>query len=260
MDAAAREARAGSAGDGAQATARNPISDPGQAAPRRDAAVGARKPLLAANTRRLYASDWARFAAFCLATGASALPAGPETVAALLSEPGPGRAVRRRWLTAIDHRHHQHGLPLAGNAALVRAALKQARAAAPRQSRQPPPSPAALRSMAARCPRDLAGQRDRALLLLLAAGLSRSAVVGLQAEQLRLTEDGVRLGGPGAARVELPRGARHDLCPVRALEDWLQTSDTRFGPVFRKVTRWGTVEPHALGADAVRRILARRSC
>jgi hypothetical protein len=25
--------------------------------------------------------------------------------------------------------------------------------------------------------------------------------------------------------------------------------------VFRKVTRWGTVEPNALGADAVRRIL-----
>ena len=50
------------------------------------------------------------------------------------------------------------------------------------------------------------------------------------------------------------RAARHDLCPARALGDWLRASVTRYGPVFRKATRWGTVEPAVLNPDAVRRI------
>ena len=109
--------------------------------------------------------------------------------------------------------------------------------------------------MAERCPRNLAGLRDRALLLLLAHGLSRRTLVGLEVERLRLGEDGVRVSDGYPA---VPRDPRHDLCPVRALEAWLRASDTRYGPVFRKVTRWGTVEPQALGADAVRVILVRR--
>jgi hypothetical protein len=32
-----------------------------------------------------------------------------------------------------------------------------------------------------------------------------------------------------------------------------------YGPVFRKVDRWGNVEHRRLGTDAIRRILARRN-
>ena len=110
--------------------------------------------------------------------------------------------------------------------------------------------------MALRCGRDLAGVRDRAVLLLLAAGVSRRVLVGLHAETLRWAEDGLRVDGQ---TLWIARGARHDLCPVRALEDWLRASSSRYGPVFRKVTRWGTVEPAVLGADAVRRIPARHA-
>jgi hypothetical protein len=46
---------------------------------------------------------------------------------------------------------------------------------------------------------------------------------------------------------------------VRALKDWMDASDSRFGPVFRKVDRWGNVEHRRLGTDAIRRILARRT-
>jgi site-specific recombinase XerC len=112
--------------------------------------------------------------------------------------------------------------------------------------------------MAARCNRDLAGQRDRALLLLLGAGLSRAEVVRLQAERLRFAEGGLTLPGRGGESVAVGREARHDLCPVRTLEEWLRASGTRYGPVFRKVTRWGTLEPRGLGTDAVRIILMRR--
>ncbi len=224
---------------------------PGQTGP-----VGARRGALAPETLRLYAADWMRFSEYCGGAGVRALPATVATVAAFLQVPGPGRAARSRRLAAIDHRHRQRGLSCPGDDPAGRRALKQARAAAPRRTRPAPPSSAALRSMALRCPRDLGGLRDRAVLLLLALGLPRRQVVGLQAEGLRWTEDGVRAEG---TTIWAPRLALHDLCPARALEDWLRASGTSYGPVFRKVTRWGTVEPKPLGADAIRLILARRS-
>jgi hypothetical protein len=46
---------------------------------------------------------------------------------------------------------------------------------------------------------------------------------------------------------------------VQALRAWLGSSATRFGPVFRKIDRWGSIEHHRLGTDAIRRILARRA-
>ena len=46
---------------------------------------------------------------------------------------------------------------------------------------------------------------------------------------------------------------------VNALKDWLDASDSRFGPVFRKVDRLGNVEHRRLGTDAIRRIVVRRA-
>ena len=54
-------------------------------------------------------------------------------------------------------------------------------------------------------------------------------------------------------------GPMRRICAVSTLEDWLRASDTRFGPVFRKIDRWGNVEHRRLGTDAIRRILARRT-
>jgi hypothetical protein len=64
---------------------------------------------------------------------------------------------------------------------------------------------------------------------------------------------------PGVERTVTVRPvASLGACPVRALKDWMEATDSRFGPVFRKVDRWGNVEPRRLGTDAIRRILARR--
>src|SRR5947209_3494275 len=80
------------------------ISSPGrQLAVGRTDRVGARRDALGAQTLRLYASDWARFCEYCAGAGARAVPAAPETVAAFLGMPGPGRAARSRRLAAIDY-------------------------------------------------------------------------------------------------------------------------------------------------------------
>ena len=122
--------------------------------------------------------------------------------------------------------------------------------------------------MVATCDRGLTGTRDRALLLLGYAGaLRRSELVAIDREHLTFSAEGLRLLLPrskGAqegqgATLGIARGTRPETCPVRALEAWLQLSDCRFGPVFRKVDRWGTVETRALTPEAVGHILNKRA-
>ena len=211
-------------------------------APKRER-VGAIRSELSPETLRLYAGAWARFVQFRAEHGMAALPARPETVIAFLVQPGRRRTVLARDLAAIDHQHRQRGIAPPERGAKLRAALRSARQAAPRIRKNAAPTPAHLHCLARSCPGDLAGQRDRAMLLLDAAGLGRAALVGLQAEQLRFSEYGVRHEGSGVAeahQVGVARSAVAAFCPVRALEDWLRASATRYGPVFRKVNRWAS--------------------
>jgi hypothetical protein len=224
-------------------------------------------------TLRLYAGDWAAFEGWCHQRGVVSLPADAAMIAGFLTEAAEtlsaGALARRA--AAIAAKHRQSGLASPASDPAVRAVLRLARgSASPR--RVPPAKPSTLIRMASHCPRDLAGMRDRALLLLAASGLSRAALVGLAVEQIRFTPAAVELSldaageggradlgeGRGSA-VVVSRGADPRICPAQALRDWLDTSETQFGPVFRKIDRWGTLEHHRLGTDAIRRILARRA-
>jgi len=248
-------------------------STPGQGGPTPDA--GAPQ---AAETRRLYARDWAAFEAWCAAWDQAALPASPGTAAAYLAllarRLAPGALARHA--AALNHRHRRAGHPAPGDDPAVQAVLQAARAmhratqdaappARPSSRRAAPPSPAQLARMAARCPGDLAGLRDRALLLLAAAGIDREALLHLDRDGVRLTDAGVELTVPGLAdedasegvptsTVTLRRATAVLACPVRALEAWLRGAGIRFGPVFCKVDRWGNVGHGRLGAAALRAI------
>ena len=239
-------------------------------------------------TRRLYAADWQDFAAWCRQRRHAALPATPATLAAYLAALAPtlkpGTLTRRAAAIADQHRRANLVPPGADDA--VRAILRDARVAVrafgratagdtglslPSRPARPrsSPAPAQLRRMAARCPGDLAGLRDRALLLLTASGLGGERLLALDREHVRFTQLAAELAPPVIAEAGTEGGAGEvavvtratvwGVCPVRALDDWLRSSDTRFGPVFRKVDRWGNVEHRRLRPDGLRRILARRA-
>ena len=227
-------------------------------------AVPAQPRHFSARTAYFYARDWAGFVAWCRSAGAVPLPAEAATVAAFLAaasaQLSPGAL--GRCLAAIAAEHQLRGFAPPTKDPAVKTVLKAARReAAPR--RDPPPSPAKLARMVAGCPGDLAGLRDRTLLLLMqATALGRAALVSLDADAVRLTSAGceLRFGEEGDWRtVQLTRGPDLARCPVHALQEWLRVSQTSFGPVFRKIDRWGNIEHHRLGTDAVRRILARRT-
>ncbi len=243
-------------------------------------------------TLKLYAGDWAHFVAWCREQGRPSLPASPDTLATYLVDVAPdfspGALGRRR--SAICTMHRQAGLP---TPLLTPATHKVLRTAAkPKSARVPSaPTAAGLVRLAAKCPRDLPGLRDRALLLLAAAtlrprrrseratgtvdsggetaepaGVARLFVLALDAEHVRFTPAGVELQlrtrideAVPSRTATLTRAMTAASCPVRALEEWLRSSDTAFGPVFRKVDRWGNVEHGRLGPDAWHRILARRA-
>ncbi len=243
-------------------------------------------------TLKLYAGDWARFVHWCRKQGCPALPASSETLATYLLTIAPtlSRGALGRRRAAIGAMHRKAGWPTPlltpDNHKALRAAAK------PRQAGlQIRPTATDLVRMATKCPSDLPGLRDRALLLLAAATLSakcvpatvemqpgdvnatgRTAIVprlfllALDAEHVRFTASGLmlrvraRIDEVAPSRtVTLTCAAPAATCPVRALEQWLRSSDTAFGPVFRKVDRWGNVEHGRLAPDAWHRILARRS-
>lgn len=228
--------------------------------------VGRPRAVRRPETVRLYAAEWSAFVAWCRVAKRPSLPADAETLAAYLLAvaPGASRGTVGRKRAAIRAMHRQHGLELPVLDPHARAAVRSASAPKP-QPLEPAlrnaRSPAARVRLAVNCAGDLAGLRDRALLLLTATHrLTGEEVLGLEREQVRFTEAGADLRLPRATLevVLVPRDTAA-ACPVRALEDWLQASDTRFGPVFRKVDRWGNVEHTRLGPDGLRRIVARRA-
>lgn len=227
--------------------------------------VGHPRAVQRPETVRLYAAEWIVFVAWCRAARRASLPADGETLAAYLVDVAPrvGRGTIGRKRAAIRAMHRQHGLPLPALDSRMRAAIRGA--AEPNRPAGPGLSEARSSArwvrLAMQCPRDLAGLRDRALLLLAADGQATiEDLLGLEREQVRLTESGaeLRLVRATPLAVTIPRGTSTAACPVRALEEWLQASETRFGPVFRKVDRWGNVEHARLGPDGLRRIVARR--
>jgi hypothetical protein len=139
----------------------------------------------AAETSRLYAGDWAAFESWCRHSGAQALPASAASaasaasvesfLASLAASHRPGSLVRRRAAIADQHRRHGHVVP---KDPAIRSLLRHARQAVTPQHRPLVIGPAQLCRMAACCPGDGAGLRDRALLLLFAAsGLGRPGAV-----------------------------------------------------------------------------------
>ena len=284
-----------------------PIQDATSSAAQTGAAVAPPSPARpqrppAPQTQRLYAGDWAAFERWCRQTGVPALPATAASVesflASLTAQLRPG-SLRRRLAAIVDrHRRAGHAAP---DDAAVRRVLRTARAAALAQPRTVRIGPVQLTRLAASCPGDRAGLRDRALLLLLAtngpsrtggqrqgrtgpaeipprdtsdsdsaapgrnAKLTQTALLALQVEQVHFTAEGIEIalfddpeGASPVQRLTFSRDRHFTTCPVHALEDWLRASAGRYGPVFRKVDRWGNVEHRPLNPTALRQILIRR--
>jgi integrase len=212
------------------------------------AAADYRRAARADNTRRAYRAAVARFTDWCYEHRQTALPAAPETVAAFLAaEAGRGLAVNTLRLrhAALRYLHLLAGYPPPTASPLVSATFAGIRRAHRRPLRKKTalvlePLRAALKTI----PDTLPGLRDRALILVgFAAALRPSELARLDIASLTRHEDGIALYLPWRKNDEargttvwLPAG-QTDLCPVTALEAWLEATEINAGPLFRRLWR-----------------------
>jgi len=221
-------------------------------------------------TRRAYRADFDAFRTWCAAHSLQSMPARPEAVATYATHmvrEGLGVASVSRAMAAISQAHQMAGHDTPTRQLLVRDVLKGIRrklGAAP--DKKAPVSVEELREMVEALPGGTRSLRDRALLLLGFSGaFRRSELAALDLVDLEWSDRGVLVTlrksktdqeGQGMVKA-IPYSVDPTLCPVRAVQAWLEAARIEAGPVFRTVDRWGNVAATRMSDRGVARTVQR---
>lgn len=228
------------------------------------------------NTLRGYRADFADWSFWAESHHATAFPAQPEWIAMYLADRSSTlrAATLARRLNAIAFYHRQAGiLDSPTYAPLVRATFQGIRreigtAQTFKQALLTPE----IRQMVACCPDTLPGLRDKALILISYALMSRrSETAALTTADVSEVPEGIvvtirrsKTDPEGAGRtVGIPFGADPTTCPVRALSIYMDKAVIRSGAIFRAIDQKQRVSPVGLHPDSVGFILKRcvaRAC
>ena len=255
-----------------------PVADGALATSREIADVLARRAK-AENTRRAYRAGVRAWCAWCDRHGLTPLPARPADIAAFLAAqryPVPpekalaANTIKLR-LAAVGYLHYLAGCPSPTTTAQVTETLAGLDRLAKQAGQGPRPKLAAkiviLREIVKPIVDDLPGLRDRALLLVGFAGAFRRAELArIEIADLERGEHGLRITLPFSkgdreskgTQIGIPYGTS-ELCPVRALERWLDAAGITQGPLFRRI--WAMPRPqnppanwtpiHVVGHNAI---------
>jgi len=204
------------------------------------------------NTLKAYEADWNDFSAWCKYNALTDLPAEPETIVNYindLADDAKANTVSRR-VSAISENHIAAGFQAKNPArsGLVRSALDAIRRE--KGTMQRGKSPILMEDIEelALCftADDIIAIRDKALLFLGFAGaFRRSELVNIQVEDLTFSAEGLIVliaqskgdqFGEGNY-VAIPYAPSESLCPVTAVQHWLEVSGLHKGPLFRPFKR-----------------------
>lgn len=221
------------------------------------------------NTQRAIATDWSNFIGWCGAKGLSPLPAAPETVSIYLADMAARYKVAtiRRHLSTISQAHEAAEVTNPLHSALVKATMKGIKNTnGTAQTQKKATRTTDLRAIVEALPDNLAGKRDKALLLIGFAGaFRRSELVGLNVEDLEFRTEGLvvtlrrsKTDQEGQGTQKAIRHGRQGLCPVEALQEWLESAGITSGPIFRRVDKGGNVYSDALSDKAVALIIKKK--
>lgn len=218
------------------------------------------------NTLRAYEADWLDFYDWCGHLGLQALPAEPETIVNYindLADHAKANTVSRR-ISAISENHKAAGYvehnPCRGG--LVRNALDAIKRE--KGTIQKGKAPLLLEDLQAIVPcfdlSDISGVRDKALLLTGFMGaFRRSELVKIDVEDLTFTRDGLIIlvhqskgdqEGQGEY-VAIPYNFNSSACAVVAVQNWLNHSLIKQGPLFRPLNKYKQVRQQRLSDKSV---------
>lgn len=224
-----------------------------------------------ANTKRAYEGDWKVWRIYCAEAG---IPADSMSIGLfvgfarwLMVIHGKAGSTTLRRLAGVAAGFNERGQPI------PRHIWKAARKAVSDTEREREaegvdvrPTKAAaftvpeLRAIYRACPNDLAGIRDRAVVLLqFSIAGRRSEIANLRLGDVAEIDAGldvyVRWGKTGRREVTVLYGQHLESCPVRAWKAWLEASRLTEGHAFRRI-RHGQIMGH-LSPDAIGEIVIR---
>lgn len=214
----------------------------------------------AERTLRSYRNDLDHFRVWCEASGASALPASPQIIAAFIDDQTQTKALStvKRRVEAVKFAHRMLNLPSPVADSDVRLAMRRAlRANRARPKQSHGLTHTMLDRILAACPDTLAGKRDAAIVCVGYDSLARSYELS-QLKVEHLADD--------CATLLIPR-AKNDPSGVgriaylstrtrEVLGTWLEESGIVAGPLFQGLhTRKLSGRP--LSTSAIRRLVKR---
>ncbi len=196
------------------------------------------------NSIRAYRSDWKYFTQWCELKKVQNIPASVEILAVFLVEEAEDHKVSTivRRLSAISEAHRLAGYKSPCDDSRIKTILKgikRTKGVAP--SSKKPILTSDLLMLMGQLPDSLQGKRDRALLLLGFTGaFRRSEIVALNREDLEFVKEGIIVKlrrsktdqeGLGTEKA-IPYGSSPELCPVRAIQSWIEGSGVKKGALF----------------------------
>jgi site-specific recombinase XerD len=219
------------------------------------------------HTLRSYRADFAIFDSWCISNNLCSLPASPSALADFIAAQAPELAANtlRRRLAGIRKVHRLFHFPNPTDDEDVQIAMRRALRSKTRRPRQALGLTKELRDqLAAACSTDLAGLRDRALIMVgYDTMCRRSELAALRVEDLTSLEDGSMLALIRRAKND-PFGDGRDgfvsTVAAEALKAWLEAANISEGWLFRRVNPgWAgadALHPHSIGRILKQRAIA----
>lgn len=206
---------------------------------------------LSPNTVRSYKSMCKKFQAWCEANGRSFLPASAETIVLYLSSIGEAVSFSTldSTIAAIEMAHEKEGLTVQGDRALYRRTRKGIRRT--HKENQPiKQAPAMtvldLKGVCCRLGKDLRDYRDKALLTTTFFGaFRRSEIVSVDLEHIEFTEKGMAISLLQSKTSDIKQvvyisfAKDKDICPVKAIREWIEKAEIKEGAVFLSLLKGG---------------------
>lgn len=219
------------------------------------------------NTRKAYRADIHHFEAW-----GGTLPATSQDIVTYLqafADTLNPRTLSRR-LTAFKHWHTYQGFEDPTSNPLVRKTLKGImNVHGTPKIKASPLTPEQLQQLVMHLEQQdtLIAYRDNALLQIGFFGaFRRSELIQIQYEYIERSKEGIEILIPRSKTDQAGEGQRcaipyghQRLCPIRALDVWLNRSRIIKGPVFRRITRWGKMGDEPLTPIAVTQIIKKRA-
>lgn len=223
----------------------------------------------AKNTQEAYASDWRLWEHWAAENGNDLFPADPEAVALFVSDMSADRKIStiRRYVATISTTHTKRGETFNTRHPALRRMLRGIANQKSGDTRQVKPLTATLlRDMWPTFGNDIKDLRDKTLLALgVASGFRRSELVALDWREygdgngrFEMTPNGATLwlrrskaSQQAPQAIHIPPGLT-----LQAVREWVSAAEIeRCTPLFRKVTRHGSVASARLRGDSVGRIV-----